>query len=196
MLFANTNNHLIDGNQKFSSLVFGLGIMHVSLNSILIIIWFYTKYNLYYHIEKKKFLLKHKVYYVVDLSKYRRFFVIPIIETILKKGEINGFIWNVIFSSLAISNNNNHFFFAIETFIVINLSKTLKNLINAVLLKYKQLLACVFSLTIIVFFFSSISFFFLSGDYMETIQTVKNFLFYKKFLLSFCKNIIYFLIIK
>ncbi len=196
MLFANTNNHLIDGNQKFSSLVFGLGIMHVSLNSILIIIWFYTKYNLYYQIEKKKFLLKHKVYYVVDLSKYRRFFVIPIIETILKKGEINGFIWNVIFSSLAISNNNNHFFFAIETFIVINLSKTLKNLINAVLLKYKQLLACVFSLTIIVFFFSSISFFFLSGDYMETIQTVKNFLFYKKFLLSFCKNIIYFLIIK
>lgn len=166
------NSHLIDGQQKLSDVVFALGLSNVILNSIAIIIWLYTKFQLYYNIEKKKFSLKYKIENPNNISKWNRYFIIPIIETIVKKNETNGFMWNVIFSAIAISNKKNHYWFALQTLIVINLSKILKLLINAVLLKYKQLLACVFSLIIIVFFFTSIAFFYMSEDYLANLQTV------------------------
>lgn len=173
IMFAKyTNAHLADGLQKGADAVFGLGLANVLLNAIAIYVWFYTKFELYYSIEAKKFCLKHKLSSLSEVSKWNKYFVIPFIQTVLKKNEINGFIWNVVFSAIAISSRQNHYWFALQTLIIINLSKTLKLLISAVLLKYKQLLACVFSLVIVVFFFSSISFFYMNEDYVDTLQTV------------------------
>jgi len=167
-----TNDHLADGLQKGTNLVFGLGLANLILNAITIIIWFYTKFQLYYSIEVKKFCLKNKIGSLSLVSHWDRFFVIPFIETVLKRNETNGFMWNVVFSAIAVSSTKNHYWFALQTLIIINLSKTLQLLISAVLLRYKQLLAGLFTLIIVVFFFSSVSFFFINQDYVTTLQTV------------------------
>lgn len=177
LMFAKYDNQHLgsDQEQKLSDVVFILGLINVIFNAIIIVIWLYTKFSLYYKIELKKFALKNKIDSNNDIKNFDRYFNIPIIDTIIKKNEINAFISNMILSAIAVSNKGNHFVFAIQTFIIINLSVVLKNLIKSILLKYKQLLACIFSLLVLSYFFASISFFFMSGDYLDTLQTVNKF---------------------
>jgi len=175
IMISNYQRKYLSGIQPGNDFVIFFGILNLILNFLILISWFYTKFNLYTIIETKKYLSINNIESEKELKRHERYFVIPIMKVIISRNEANAFIWNIFFSLIALLRYEFDYFYCVQTLISINLSVTLKILTKAVFLKWKQLLACFFSLTIVVFFFSSIAYFFLKeDDFVATLQNVKN----------------------
>ena len=133
------------------------------------IIWFYSKFDLYLKIEIKKYfnknLLKHD--YQLTFFEYAH---IVIFNSIFNKNQINGFLWNILFSFIGILNYRNYFLFSIQLLIIVNLSVTLRNIVQAITLRYKQMIATSLFVIIILYIYSCIGFYFINKDFELEIE--------------------------
>lgn len=171
---------LAEGMPDIFPAIKGLAIVQIIFNSIFLLIWMYSKFPLYYLIERKKYSSKRKIE-IEEISVLQNFSII-LYHAIFLKNEINGFIWNIVFSSIGIVSPMNTFLFSIQLLIIINLSITLKNIIKSVTLRYKQLLTTAMFVVIMLYVFACIAFFFLSDDFIFTIEGVYINIFINNFL--------------
>ena len=151
-------------------IVMPIGIVQVLLNLLCLVCWIMSKFSLYYIIEKEKYYLDHKLNkeeYELSLVEKLR---IMVVNTMLSKKEIISFLWNIIFSTAAVSKSSNIFLFSIQLLIIVNISSTLQNIVKAVSMRYQQLLATFLFLFICMYIFSCLAFYFLSKDYVHTLQ--------------------------
>ena len=164
------NDDQENGYEKIYNIVFYLGIIQIILNLLILFFWIISKYSLYYMIEKEKYYINNKLDKREETLSFLQKIKIGIVNTMLSKREIFGFIWNISFSSAAVSSKNNIYLFSIQLLIVINISTTLQNITMAVYMKYKQILLSISFLTICIYIFSVLAFYFLSKDYKHDLQ--------------------------
>ena len=164
------NDDEINDYEDTYKIVFPIGIIQIILNLLSLFFWIISKYTLYYVIEKEKYYVENKLdKNEEELSFFKKIYI-GVVNTMLAKREIVGIIWNIAFSSAAVSNKKNIYLFSIQLLIVINISTTLQNITRAVYLKYKQLLVSIAFLIISIYIFSVIAFYFLSKDYIHELE--------------------------
>ena len=156
--------------EKIYQIVLPLGIIQVILNFLSLFFWIISKYSLYYSIEVEKFYNKNKLDKKEDPLTFFQKVYIGLINTMLDKKEIVGFIWNIIFSTAACASKNNIYLFSIQLLIVVHISNTLQNITGAIYLRYHQLLVCILFLIVNIYIFSVIAFRFLRNDYIKEIE--------------------------
>ena len=164
------NDDESNGYEKIYNIVFYLGIAQIILNLLILFFWIISKYTLYYIIEKEKYYVNNKLDKREETLSFFQKIKIGIVNTMLAKREIVGFIWNISFSSAAVASKKNIYLFSIQLLIVINISTTLQNITMAVYIKYKQLLVSISFLIICIYIFSVLAFYFLSDDYEHELQ--------------------------
>lgn len=170
------------GPQISTILIMLFAIISIILNTVLSLLWLYSKYPLYYHIELEKLKEKNKSTISNENSKDENVLKLSFIgkaklmiwNSIILKNQINGFIWNIIFSLIGIAGDMKYYFvFSVQLLIVINLSTTLKNIVRSVTLRYKQMSATSLFLLVTLYVFSTIGFFFFNEDFIFEIEGAK-----------------------
>jgi hypothetical protein len=157
------------GDNFHTPIVNALTYANIIFNSVVILMWFYSKYNLLYLIESKSYLenknsnrkIGEPVY---KLKYYDKIFIF--LKTIFWTNEINSFLWHVIFSSIGVYRPDLNFVYSVQLFVIINLSETLKNITRSVTMKSKQLVSTFTFMLLVCYFFASIAFFFLSENFI------------------------------
>ena len=161
---SNSSNLIIFVNYYNEETILNVLVkIHIVITLLFLIIWFLTKFPLYYRIERKKYALKYKV--MKNLMNIRQKIVLTIFYSILLKNKINVFILNIICSLIGINSSKLIVFYSFQLLSIINLSETLKNIVRSITLRYKQFLATTLFVVIIINVFTSIAFYCLSNEY-------------------------------
>ena len=171
IIFSEADNiDEVNGYENTYNIVFPIGIIQIVLNLLSLFFWIISKYTLYYVIEKEKYFTRNKLDKKEETLSLLQKIYIGVVNTMLAKREIVGIIWNIAFSSAAVSSKKNIYLFSIQLLIVINISTTLQNITRAVYLKYQQLLVSIVFLIISIYIFSVLAFYFLSKDYIHELE--------------------------
>ena len=163
--YSDNSNHY----NKLWKIIFPLGIIQLIITVISLIIWFVTKFNLYYKIAKQKYLVSHHLNDEYRLSFIQQLYIV-ILKTIFSKREMINFIWDFIFSILGILGPNFLFIYSIQLLIIVNISSTLQNITKAIAMRYNQLLTLILFLILAIFIFSTIAFFNFSIEFNKELQ--------------------------
>ena len=170
IFLLNTQKEALNDYLDIYNKVYPLGILEVLFSFIFIVCWMVSKFKLNFIIEVEKYVNRlSKESTERKLSSYDYFNII-VFNTILSKKEIISFIWNIIFSLLAVLSSKNIYIFSIQLLIVVNLSETLQNIVKAISLRINQLLTTFMFLFIIIYIFSMLAFFFFSGDFIHVLE--------------------------
>ena len=140
------NDERRKGHFKYGGLVNGFGYLNFILNFFVIFIWVIIKFPLYYLTESHKYLKKLKSEKEernegdeeLNLSLFNKIHIVYLI--LVKTSTLTGFIWNFLFSCLAVFSKI-YFLYIIQILGVLNLSRTLKNIILSLVIKFNQLSA-------------------------------------------------------
>ena len=145
---------------KLWKIIFPLGIIQLIITVISLIIWFVTKFNLYYKIAKQKYLVSHHLNDEYRLSFIQQLYIV-ILKTIFSKREIMDFIWDLFFTTLGLLNPYFLFVYSIQLLKIVNISSTLQNITKAIIMRYYQLITLLIFLIIAIYIFSTMAFFLL-----------------------------------
>lgn len=165
------------GDQHINEVIDGLGLVNFIFNCLALILWLYSKFNLFYLTECQKMLKKKKNEQREDnadndeevtLTLGEKMYAVFVV--LILKNKLFGFIWNIAFSAGG-HFSDVYFLYIIQLFGIVNLSQTLRNLILSLTVKANQLCA-VFYLTIILnYIFAGIAFFNFSQDFIRAIDS-------------------------
>jgi hypothetical protein len=162
MLIRLTNDEIESGDLEMNTVIRALSYLNIFLNTLFVLLWFYSKLPLYITIDSKRVALEKKI----DQSELTFWNKVEMLfKATFYRNEINGFLWNIIFSSAGVVKPINNFLFSVQLLIIINLSNTLKNIVKSVQLKYKQLISTSIFIVILSYVFASLAFFFLAEDF-------------------------------
>jgi hypothetical protein len=145
------------------STLFGLHVSMVILAGIFIIVWIYGKFHRYYNKDKKEYLDK-KMISENELSTWSAI-NIALFNTILGRGEILQLLWLLFWGILGI-NDKFYFCNSIALLSVIGLSETLINIVLAVKIKWKELIATKVFVLIVIYVYANIGYFKLYDDFV------------------------------
>ena len=170
------NDERRKGHFKYSGLVNGFGYLNFILNFFVIFIWVIIKFPLYYLTESHKYLKKLKSEKEernegddeLNLSLFNKIHIFYLI--LVKTSTLTGFIWNFIFSCLAVFSKI-YFLYIIQILGILNLSRTLKNIILSLVIKFNQLSALFYCILVFNLLFGNISFFEFSRDFIRVIES-------------------------
>ena len=143
-----------------------LGIVQTAVSLLFIIIWFISKFWLYYTIEKEKYYISHRINKEEKLS-IPQYMDIILFKTILSRRETVNFFWNFFFSLISISSSRFIFIYSLQILIIVNIISTLRSITKAIVMRYKQLLSFIMFLVIEIYIFSTIAFSLLSKDFIH-----------------------------
>ena len=163
--YSNNSNHY----KKLWKIIFPLGIIQLIITIISLILWFITRFKLYFKIAEQKYLLSHHLNNDYRLSLIQQLYII-VIKTIFSKREMINFIWDLIFSILGILGSNFLFIYSIQLLIIVNISSTLQNITKAIAMRYNQLLTLILFLILAIFIFSTIAFFNFSIEFSKILE--------------------------
>lgn len=174
MLVFLSQKEVLKGHDKYTPIINAFAYLTISFNALVIICWFYSKYSLYFLIEKKKYLSKtdsSDIYPELEESISLTFSdkILVAFNTVVLRNEINSFLWNLILASIAVSNPNYNFVYSVQLFVIVNLSETLKNIIRSVTMKYKQFLTTTMLMILVCYVYACIAFFYFSEDFIFNI---------------------------
>ena len=93
-----------------------------------------------------------------------------IYHILVKKSTLTGFIWNFLFSCLAVFSKI-YLLYIIQILGILNLSRTLKNIILSLVIKFNQLSALFYCILVFNLLFGNISFFEFSRDFIRVIES-------------------------
>jgi len=145
-----------------------IAIAELIVNFLIFLTWLISKFPLHHKIERKKYLKSNKL--SPDQLTFWDDFNIVVYNAIVTKIETRGFIWNILFCIVGIASSDDLFIFALQLLVIINLSRTLQNIVKAVQMRWKILLATFMFVLIILYIFTNVAFFFLSNDYVTLIN--------------------------
>lgn len=171
-----------DTNDIFLLIITLLGIISIICNFITIVLWFYSRFKLYYKIEYKKFQLNLKKSNEYETDRELSFierFEVAVINVILQKNEVCMFFLNFICSTIAVIKLEYHCFFGFQILTLINLSPILKNIISAMCNRGIQLINVFIFMQLIIYLHAVIAFFILNEDFLHmfTIREVSLYMF-------------------
>lgn len=135
-------------------------IEQLALFHIIILVFLIVNWLAFAVIKLNKFSHKRKEY-----SLYEK--VIHYLQLLMHK-EIFPFIWNLLFGLIAMSKKDYFFIFSLQLFTIFNLFPTMQSVIYSVRVRYKQFLSAGLLITIIILFYSSISFYLLRNEFYNS----------------------------
>ncbi len=154
-----------DQVKRHNNVIKGISIFQVIINVFFVMVWMFSKFNLYMKIDRKKFCLKNNIK-EEDLKWYHNFLFIGIYYSIYLRNEVMMLLWNAFFGIIGIITSNNYIY-SIQLLHILNLSTTLKNIIVAIKLRWNQLLSTIVLTQIIIFAYSICGYFFLHEEFKE-----------------------------
>jgi len=136
--------------------------------ALIVLFWFFTKYLLYYEIEKAKYKEKHYDKNIsddnqlsfVDKSKIRW-------QAIMGKGELTPFLIYIIFASLG-TFEKLRFFYCFSLLSVVSLSETLSNILKSLVVKGNSLAWTSLFTLVLLYEFAGWAFYFQRDRFYET----------------------------
>ena len=152
--------------ERIYKITLPMGIVQTAVSLLFIIIWFISKFWLYFTIEKEKYYISHRIKKEEKLS-IPQYMDIIIFRTILSRRETVNFFWNLLFSIIGISSSRFLFIYSLQILIIVNIISTLRSITKAIVMRYKQLLSFVMFLVIEIYIFSTIAFSLLSKDFIH-----------------------------
>jgi hypothetical protein len=158
---------LVDGLQ-------GIGWILTLLDVLIIVFWCLTKLQLNYSIEKEKYIEKMRINGKTtdDITNWDKFKIL-FDRTIFGRGEINTLIWLFIFVLAGSISSDLSFYFSIALMIVINLSKTLSNIVLSIVLKKRELLWTTILSLLIFYIYSAWGFFYAPQRFVDDLHREK-----------------------
>ena len=147
-------------------IVVKFAIVQFILNLLTLIMWFLSRFPLIFLIESKKFALETKLKDENSLSCLQKTSVF--MRVVFDKNEILGFLWYTFFSLLCFLFPDVHYIPSIGMMAVTNLSLTMKNILNSMTKRYKQLIQTAVFLIICLYIFACGAFFFLQDQLIQT----------------------------
>ena len=179
------------GDDKINFVLIYLGIINAVFNVLVIVLWLISRFNLLYMTEKRKMIktrqrqlrndnddsVNSSISIGISNTHYNDESLLTckdklkaVFIVLISKHQINGFIWNVIFSSIA-SSTEIYFIYICQLFIIFNLSSTLRNLIYSLLYKAKQLGATFYFSVIVNLCLAYIAFLYFEEDFTKIIDS-------------------------
>lgn len=151
-----------------------IGLIQVFINISALGIFLFSKYNLsfYYSLnglikEKFTFLVKkdfNKNIIIDSLSLYDKF-RIYILDSIILDEDIYFVLINLILGILGIINFYTSFLFSLQLITISKFVPTLNDILKAFKSRYDQLIAMVFFLFILIYFYANVGMFFLKTEF-------------------------------
>ena len=169
VLFLSHNTNSENSYNNIYTITLPLSVLQIFISAFAIVCWMFTKFDLYYHIEKQKYCHKYHITNIYELTLYD-YFVLTVLNSILYKKEIISFIWNLVFALYGSCCSINVYIFSIQLLIAVNISEGLYNILLATLMRKTQLLVTLGFLLIILFVFSNIAFYFFRSEYVHVIE--------------------------
>jgi hypothetical protein len=143
----------------------------IALAFIFIVSWIIAKLPLYYRIAKKKYMNKFNIKSAKILTYWDKAYII-VFWTIIGKDHINSLIWMFVVGVISVAVEIAGCFYPFLLLSIMNLDMTLKNIIKAIKLKYKELLFTFIYCFLIIWAITTLGFFFLHEDFDSTIDEV------------------------
>lgn len=157
-----------------------IAIISIAINLFGLVSWLFIKLKLYYFIETKKYKLKlEKEKNRIDnssLSTYEKIKLL-IFDSILMKNEINAFIINIIFSTIAIFTKSHYYMFGFQMITILNLHSATINILKAIFYYIFELSNVFFLLQLVIYLHGFVAFFILNENFLQMIvlKNVSNF---------------------
>ena len=151
---------------RIFTIILPIGIIQTIIALIFIVIWFISKFSLYFTIEKEKYYISHRINKEEKLS-IPQYLDIIIIKTFLSRRETINFSWNLLFSIIGISSSRFLFVYSLQILIIVNIISTLRSITKAIVMRYKQLFTFLMFLIVETYIFSTIAFYLLSKDFVH-----------------------------
>jgi hypothetical protein len=165
-------NELINHSEDHWGLYYrSVTIALVILSYIFIMSWLLAKLPLYYRIAKKKYMNKYNIEDAKALTSWNKAYIV-IFWAVIGKDHINSLLWMFLTGLLAITANVAGFLYSFMLLAIMNLDSTLKNIIKAIKLKYKELILTIILAFLIIWVLTNIGFFFLHEHFAATIDEV------------------------
>jgi len=140
-------------------------VIQILISIITLGIWSIAKLPLYFYIEKKKYAQKNGILAKEKIGFFRKIFIL-LYNSMISKNEINATVFNLIFVIVALESNSEDFFsHSFQLLLIINLSRTLKNIIKSVTYRWRQLLTTSLFIIISIYIFSMIAFYYIRDHY-------------------------------
>lgn len=163
----------IYGDNKINFILIYLGFVNLAFNTLAVILWLISKYNLLYQTECEKMINLYKKRNTEDekeivLScgdKLKAAYIV-----LIEKNKLFGFIWNIIFSAIG-SFTEEYFIYICQLFIIFNLSQTLRNLISSLSIKARQLGAVFYCSVVVNLCLAAVAFLNFEEDFMRVIDS-------------------------
>ena len=152
--------------RKIFNTILPIGIVQTIISYVFIIIWFISKFSLYFTIEKEKYYISHRINKEEKLS-IPQYLDIIIIKTLLSRRETINFSWNLLFSTIGICSGRFLFVYSLQILIIVNIISTLRSITKAIVMRYKQLFTFLMFLVVETYIFSTIAFYLLSKDFVH-----------------------------
>jgi len=157
-------NDISGGSAKYQPYILWLNIQQILFNLLIFLIWMYSKFPLYYKIDKKM-MIEKKYINSDELNVFTDLLYIKFYQTIFERNEVLMFLWNIICGIIGLILYNKYFIFAIQLLSVMNLSSTLKNITVALKIRFWQLLNTALLFIVILYMFAVIGYFFMPDDF-------------------------------
>ena len=138
--------------------------IQVCMNLIFLLIFYHSKYNFYITKEKRK-------YNQVQLTNWEML-EIYLFKSFLFNDEVYLLILNVIFGILVILKPSFTMLFILQLLTIIKFLPTIKQIAEAFKIRISQLIMMVGFLFILIYFYSNISFFFYSKEFVMNSDSV------------------------
>ena len=137
--------------------------------AIIVLFWFLTKYQLYYEIEKAKYLQHHynKSNYGINNLTFRDYLSINY-ETIMGKGELDPFLYFIFFILLGSFYDQLRFLYSFSLLSILSLNQSLKNIALSFITKGNSLMWTSLFTMVLLYEYSGWGFFFQKDRFYET----------------------------
>ena len=162
MSMKNNNKTLLEqGNENYISIIRSLGIFQIIVNFGFLSLWLYTRFHLYYGIKLKNYLS----YKEIPEDKISLFAKLKLVGSIFLRSEIISYIYIIVLGIIAIYRPINHFCFGFQLLTIVNLSKTLKNILKAIIIRCSQLISTFAFMLILIYCYGIVGFFFMNESF-------------------------------
>lgn len=162
------------GDNNINYVLTDLGIANLVFNSVSVMLWLISKYNLLYMTECQKMLKAYKLKQYEDEEEHKVILMTKdklkaAFIVLIEKNKLFAFFWNILFSAVA-SFTQVYFIYIFQLFIIFNLSQTLRNLLTSLTLKARQLSAVFYCSVVFNLVLATIAFFRFEEDFLNKIS--------------------------
>jgi hypothetical protein len=164
ILLGFLNENTMDSWYVFGTLIF-LEALQVIMNIVFLYIFYHSKYNFYVSKEKRKF---NDVALTTN-DKLEIYFL----KSFLLNDEVYLLILNIIIGIIVLLRPSFIGLFILQLFTVIKFSPTIQQIVEAFKIRSSQLANMVGFLAILIYFYANISFFFYSGEFVKSTDSVR-----------------------